>query len=597
MRLLNAQTHELQEYTGKDVPKYAILSHRWEEEEVSFQDLNSPTYLTKKGYEKIKSACRLTLQYGLGHLWIDTCCIDKGSSAELAEAINSMYRWYAGAAVCFAYLCDVQLPKSPIRESAWFSRGWTLQELIAPRWVHFYDTNWKFLGTKEGLIETLADTTRIDESVLSGRREPSSCSIAQRMSWAARRVTTRIEDRAYSLLGLFNVNMPLLYGEEDKAFMRLQEEIIRNSDDRSIFAWDRGFEVYEDGLCGLLATSVSQFSECQSVISSRDQWSQDSALSHTALGLSIEMLTYPWSMETFLAILDCSLIGRPDATLGIFVERLVPNSAEQQYARVQVDGVTVMVLSQKQRSNLRDEQVRRLHVRRTLTHRSPNTWYGFYLKTLTLPGYTDAQLSQAQVYTRKADGRVSLERGDLLSIPHGMRGTVAVCILPQAKRGDGRIAWLQFGFNEDFAPWCQLGRRGSKYDYANIEDFFRNGCMEKRLSGWGSAGYLMWQGSRRKGLKEDIRFKDTKLSIQKRKFPTSAILDELGPMPALVWTIEIEAMEVTKEFLRKRRRDQKLADGIGTIFLLLGKCCVLAPVLACLYHAAGYTGKKLRRGE
>jgi hypothetical protein len=177
--------------------------------------------------------------------WIDSCCIDKSSSAELSEAINSMYKWYANAQVCYAYLSDVvvdQKLRSALRLSQWFARGWTLQELLAPRVVEFYDRNWVEIGTKQSLSLLLTEITTIDHRLFSGsildKASKQNICIAEKMSWAAKRKTTRAEDLAYSLMGLFDVNMPLLYGEGAQgAFIRLQTEIMAKSVDESIFAW------------------------------------------------------------------------------------------------------------------------------------------------------------------------------------------------------------------------------------------------------------------------------------------------------------------------------------------------------------------------
>lgn len=153
-----------------------------------------------------------------------------------------MYRWYRNARSCYAYLADVSIDggaetvEGKIEGSRWFTRGWTLQELVAPANVEFYSKDWESLGSKSDLHALLTEITGIEERVLrTGFLE--DVSIAKRMSWAARRRTTRVEDRAYSLLGIFDVNMPLLYGEGIKAFIRLQEEIMRVSDDQSLFAW------------------------------------------------------------------------------------------------------------------------------------------------------------------------------------------------------------------------------------------------------------------------------------------------------------------------------------------------------------------------
>jgi hypothetical protein len=189
--------------------------------------------------------------------WSDKNCIDKTSSAELSEAINSMYHWYRKADVCFAYLEDVpsagtEFPLSSMANSRWFSRGWTLQELVAPQIIEFYASDWKFLGTKEDSCDRLSSITGIHAEAL--RNQPvESFSIAQKMSWASRRTTTRPEDIAYSLLGLFNVSMPVLYGEgAKKASVRLQEEIMKDSDDQSLFAWTQP-SIEPTTLRGLLA--------------------------------------------------------------------------------------------------------------------------------------------------------------------------------------------------------------------------------------------------------------------------------------------------------------------------------------------------------
>jgi len=243
MRLINASTLQLEEFMDSHhAPPYAILSHTWEEGEVTFQDFaNQDTARAKKGYGKIEQTCKLAKANGIGYAWVDTCCIDKTSSAELTEAINSMFQWYARSQICYAWLADLEADR-PIESFAscrWFTRGWTLQELIAPAEVEFYDKVWTFRGTKAGLSDALQKVTNIDAEVLRVGTIGvlSTVPLARRMSWASGRVTTRREDAAYCLLGLFGVNMPMLYGEGEKAFIRLQEEIIKESNDLSLFAW------------------------------------------------------------------------------------------------------------------------------------------------------------------------------------------------------------------------------------------------------------------------------------------------------------------------------------------------------------------------
>ncbi|KAL8662320.1 MAG: hypothetical protein Q9202_004849 [Teloschistes flavicans] len=250
MRLLHTSTLTFREFFDSQVPDYAILSHRWTDHEVSFEEF--PRYREQDWgpeYAKIKDCCKHAQARGWQLVWIDTCCIDKRSSAELNEAINSMYRWYKGAEVCWAYLADVlitsdgydnderlALRHAQFLASQWFTRGWTLQELLAPRELIFLDRNWKTIGSKKSLkddVSQAAHITKRDLTVYDARQ----LSIAKKLSWLSRRKTTRVEDMAYCMLGLCGVNMPLLYGEGERAFIRLQHEIIKTSDDESIFAW------------------------------------------------------------------------------------------------------------------------------------------------------------------------------------------------------------------------------------------------------------------------------------------------------------------------------------------------------------------------
>ncbi|CAK7210901.1 hypothetical protein SCUCBS95973_000949 [Sporothrix curviconia] len=239
MRLINTSSLEFEEYYPPNVPPYAILSHRWGPSEVTFQDFQSKSRKSRDGYTKIMNMVRLARDLKHKFIWVDTCCIDKTNNSELSEAINSMYQWYRDAAVCVAFLEDVprDAPNKKLFESRWFTRGWTLQELVAPRHVFFYDADWVSRGPKTGFVNEIRKRTNIPHRILAGLAEPSSYSLARRMSWASGRETTRIEDIAYCLLGILNVNMPLLYGEGKRAFRRLQEEILRHQSDMTIFAW------------------------------------------------------------------------------------------------------------------------------------------------------------------------------------------------------------------------------------------------------------------------------------------------------------------------------------------------------------------------
>lgn len=220
--------------------RYAILSHTWGEDsdEVTFEDILEGSGRDKAGYDKIKFCAEQAARDGLQYFWVDTCCIKKSSDAELSEAINSMFRWYQGAAKCYVYLPDVSRrpdirvkSNSPstwelaFRKSRWFSRGWTLQELLAPNFVEFFSREKERLGDKESLKQLLNEITGIPLGALQGSTL-SKFATDERMSWAAKRETKRKEDKAYSLLGIFNIHMPLIYGEgRENAFLRLKEEI------------------------------------------------------------------------------------------------------------------------------------------------------------------------------------------------------------------------------------------------------------------------------------------------------------------------------------------------------------------------------------
>jgi hypothetical protein len=244
MRLINTATLQLEEFFAETAPPYAILSHTWGADEVIFKDLTAGNYAyqTKLGWRKIVESSRCASQNGWQYIWIDTCCIDKSDNSELSEAINSMFRWYEGAQVCYAYLSDVPPVHSILdhpwkwsfRSSRWFRRGWTLQELLAPTFLEFLDAEWNLIGSREEWAAEIELATGIEGKQLANFDQ---CCLATKLSWAANRETTRIEDRAYSLLGLLGVNMPLIYGEGERAFTRLQHELMRSSNDESIFSW------------------------------------------------------------------------------------------------------------------------------------------------------------------------------------------------------------------------------------------------------------------------------------------------------------------------------------------------------------------------
>ncbi|KAF2831796.1 HET-domain-containing protein, partial [Ophiobolus disseminans] len=241
MRLIHSDGYSgfsLSLFHGRQIPPYAILSHTWgaDDDEVSFEDLSQYSGLhwaEKPGYKKLQFCARRAAAHGLQYFWVDTCCINKSSGPELSEAINSMYRWYQGAARCYVYLSDFEMRGSNLgskdwkrlRNSRWFTRGWTLQELLAPQSADFYDATGKHLGDKNTLSRWLSDTTGIPVAVLRDRNWRHN-SVEEILSWAQHRQTKREEDGAYSLLGIFDISMSLIYGEgRDKAYRRLFKKI------------------------------------------------------------------------------------------------------------------------------------------------------------------------------------------------------------------------------------------------------------------------------------------------------------------------------------------------------------------------------------
>ncbi|KAI0479795.1 HET domain-containing protein [Xylaria cf. heliscus] len=332
MWLINIKSMSLEEFTPPDLPSYAILSHTWEDGEVTFQEFSNLGLAKKKaGFVKIKKTCELAAVKKIRYVWVDTCCIDKSSSAELSEAINSMFEWYKLSTVCFAYLSDLSVNHSikrlPTlwrdernqRVCRWFRRGWTLQELLAPAKLEFYDCGWNFRGLKTDLfvMRQLVPMTGIENlKVFENSNAIWEVAVGERMSWASTRQTKRLEDIAYCLLGIFQVNMPMLYGEGMRAFQRLQEEIIKTSTDMSLFCWRAKYD--EPKYRGLLAHSPVEFASyydttlrSRNAIISRTSVGEEKEYSVTNKGIRIdaELLRVEWGGRSLTA-LKCYV--RPD---------------------------------------------------------------------------------------------------------------------------------------------------------------------------------------------------------------------------------------------------------------------------------------------
>ena len=271
------------------------------------------------GYHKIRCAAILASRERLGFIWIDTCCVDDASSAEVGEAINGSWTRLADAEVCFAFLSDVpghqcnaqNLDYNILSQSAWWSNCWTLQELLAPKDVVFFNADWSLIGTKKrDLGETIQAITEIDLDIILRNRDVETASIARRMCWASRRFTDRVEDTAYSLIGLFNVSMSICYGEGHKAFYRLQQEIIKDSDDESIFAWRYNGANDEDP-SGLLARYPSAFRDAGNIAPLTREVTERRPYSMTNRGLSMfmHMSHVKGDNELYLAALHCTAIN------------------------------------------------------------------------------------------------------------------------------------------------------------------------------------------------------------------------------------------------------------------------------------------------
>ncbi|KAI1469651.1 uncharacterized protein F4812DRAFT_419831 [Daldinia caldariorum] len=305
MWLLNTETLTLKYFNEAQLKglSFAILSHTWGSDEILFHEVQGDraALQDRAGWKKLTSFCKTALAYGFGHGWMDTCCIDKRNSADVTEAINSAYMYYYDSGACFIHLEDVHKYADEatgssgraevtrdqllarVRTTRWIRRGWTLQEFIAPKRRYFFASDWSDIEDGDNLLDALAESTRISIDLLKDRDLLDGFCTAERMKWASRRETTRAEDVAYCLMGMFKVNMPVLYGEgAQNAFRRLQREIMQFSFDMTIFVW---YGDYESS--GLLAQSPSDFADTP-LSSLWPPWDA-SAYSLTNAGLSISL--------------------------------------------------------------------------------------------------------------------------------------------------------------------------------------------------------------------------------------------------------------------------------------------------------------------
>jgi hypothetical protein len=351
-RLINSSTLELELFSGWwQWPDYAILSHRWTMAEVTLSDWTHDNKEHKLGWSKIKGACRRAAQDGIPYLWVDSCCIDKSSSAELNEALNSMFRWYRLAKVCYVYLSDIErtcqlrdsdlpYPNGSIGDrmvsvlscSEWFTRGWTLQELLAPSYVEFFDASWYHIGKLGDIAAIISQITSIDAELLLGRKNMKDYSVAQRFAWASKRRTSREEDEAYCLIGIFDVSLDARYGIGGLAFQELQKAILHSGRaDDSLFAWN-SLDNREQHK--LFANSPADYTGCADVVCVEPRLLKTSLSCRSdGVGGRIGLYrcqTHLGECDGFVAVLNCTRTYQSNSLLALRLTAATESSASEE---------------------------------------------------------------------------------------------------------------------------------------------------------------------------------------------------------------------------------------------------------------------------
>ncbi|KAM5341375.1 hypothetical protein ACJ41O_014406 [Fusarium nematophilum] len=320
MHLLNIKTLKL-EYFISNVPPYAILSHIWGPREVTHQDVKLDRDLDQKpGWIKIVDFCHAvtaTMPEPPEYVWVDTCCLDRTSSAEISEYVNAMFSWYRQATCCFAYLEDVVLNGSwPVGDAKSLAGspadGHSLSSSHRPRWTFLTETGASW-GPKK-MLQT---------------GNLSRASVADKMSWAAGRQTEKPEDIAYCLVGIFDISMSVLYSERDKAFIRLQEELSKEYDDHTIFAWDSSSIPSSVSTIGALAPHPDFFSNSLNLEPLLNTGDSVSSIGRIRLGLPV--MEQPGQPGQPLGVLSCFAGGDFASAVGIPLARQSPGP--QHYSR------------------------------------------------------------------------------------------------------------------------------------------------------------------------------------------------------------------------------------------------------------------------
>ncbi|KAG0696356.1 heterokaryon incompatibility protein-domain-containing protein [Suillus ampliporus] len=290
--------------------KYAALSHRWlNVGEPTFQEMSvEGNYQSAgPGFVKLRNFWRKARDYGCRLAWSDTCCIDKRSSAELDEAIRAMFKWYRNAEICIVYLADSS-STSDFPEEVWFHRGWTLQELLAPPRIKFYGKKWDALSCSRNdkedhsMLEALSQVTGISRQSLL-YFSPGLVDVREKMIWASKRRTTRIEDTAYSLIGILNISLSVAYGEGERAFRRLMEAIMQACREWQILAWGGAHSPFQASIprsplayCAFDEASASIFSPDRHIMDRPSKFG-DPFFTMTKRGLELEVILVEMMLE------------------------------------------------------------------------------------------------------------------------------------------------------------------------------------------------------------------------------------------------------------------------------------------------------------
>ena len=466
MYLINVRSLELEEFGDETQVQYAVLSHRWQAGELIFEDT-----VRKQGHrylpvdqipEKVQRCCRQAANDGLSYVWIDTCCINKTDASQHEEAINSMFSYYQNAEVCYSYHFDV--PGVFLTKSELFKRGWTLQELLAPRKLVLFDRDWNKLGERLGLADQISNTTGIPSHVLRDAFVPNADTrllAAETISWAQGRSTGRAADKAYSLLGLLDINMPMLYGLRERAFLKLQEAILLEHDDYSVFAWNG----VRPGNPSLLADSPDCFQTGvfgQALINT-NRVRRDRNV--TSDGVTLDINLAPWQSRVYVAYLDIELAEEEeDRALGIFVKQIDYND---RFARIPAemaglsDCMDLMGFDPDRRDSVRTRKI-------TVVNRLKDFELEAY-RCEDISAFTIHQAIRGPALQGKLDyyqDKYNKERTTLGELPitlthrHSGDGlTAKVRFTPPLGPGSSsstRIYALALGFDHDFRPVCTL---------------------------------------------------------------------------------------------------------------------------------------------